>query len=212
MLLALVPLRIVVPMVLLVQRLTPVSAQSSPPSHLPPVNPGLFSAHASILINGTVQEVWDVLTDFPAYREWNPFVRSALVTNSLLIPTSSQTPAENLRLILNTQIPPLSLPVNASSKDNLLNTRISIENITKFEPDSHRIAWELLSPDFLLSAVRWSAVSKYTDENWTTWTFYESREVFDGVLSSITQSLQGKGVQEGFEAQAEALKRRVEGA
>ncbi|WP_417603763.1 SRPBCC family protein [Owenweeksia hongkongensis] len=32
--------------------------------------------HTSIKINGTPQQVWQVLTDFDAYPTWNPFVQS----------------------------------------------------------------------------------------------------------------------------------------
>ncbi len=31
--------------------------------------------HTEIEINVSAEKVWRVLTDFPAYDEWNPFVR-----------------------------------------------------------------------------------------------------------------------------------------
>ena len=31
--------------------------------------------HTEIEINASAEKVWQVLTDFPAYPEWNPFVR-----------------------------------------------------------------------------------------------------------------------------------------
>lgn len=31
--------------------------------------------HSEILIEATASRVWEVLTDFPAYRAWNPFIR-----------------------------------------------------------------------------------------------------------------------------------------
>jgi hypothetical protein len=33
--------------------------------------------HTEIEINATPEKVWDVLTDFASYAEWNPFVTSA---------------------------------------------------------------------------------------------------------------------------------------
>lgn len=32
--------------------------------------------HTNIIINATPEKVWAVLTDFPAYPEWNSFIRS----------------------------------------------------------------------------------------------------------------------------------------
>jgi len=32
--------------------------------------------HSEIEINASVERVWDILTDFASYPQWNPFVRS----------------------------------------------------------------------------------------------------------------------------------------
>jgi hypothetical protein len=34
--------------------------------------------HSEIRINASAEEVWRVLTDFPKYEEWNPFIREAV--------------------------------------------------------------------------------------------------------------------------------------
>jgi hypothetical protein len=34
--------------------------------------------HTSIEIESTRQQVWEILTDFPSYPEWNPFIRSVV--------------------------------------------------------------------------------------------------------------------------------------
>jgi hypothetical protein len=52
---------------------TSVLAQTS---NLPSVAPGVFNVSTRIEIQATTSAVWDTLTNFPAYAEWNPFVRS----------------------------------------------------------------------------------------------------------------------------------------
>jgi len=80
------------------------------------------------------------------------------------------------------------------------------------QPDLGRVAWKLFgSPDAILSAERWSAVSAFQDEDGIEWAFYESREVFSGGLAALVGTLQGEGLQQGFDAQAQAMKMRAEG-
>lgn len=44
-------------------------------TNLPDVPPGLFNASARIEIESTASAAWEVLTNFPNYADWNPFVR-----------------------------------------------------------------------------------------------------------------------------------------
>jgi len=32
--------------------------------------------HSEIEINASAERVWDILTDFASYPQWNPFIRS----------------------------------------------------------------------------------------------------------------------------------------
>lgn len=57
---------------LLLASSTSVAAQSS---NLPDVAPGVFNVSTRIEIQTTTGAVWNALTNFPAYAEWNPFVR-----------------------------------------------------------------------------------------------------------------------------------------
>lgn len=115
---------------------------------------------------------------------------------------------ENQRLIFSVQIPPLPLPVNASTPNNLLHTQSSFENITALQPDQYRMAWkQLMFPDAILSTERWNVVSSFGEGQ----TFYESRISVGGALAGTLKALYGEGLQESFTAQGVALKGRVEG-
>jgi len=133
--------------------------------------------------------------------------RYAKVTNSFLIPLpdNEQYPQENKRLIMRVQIPPLPLPVSASTPDNPLHTQFTTENITAVQFEQGRLAWKYLA-DQILESERWQAVTDLGNGR----VLYESREVYDGPGASLVQSLYGSGLQEGFEAQAQGLKLLLE--
>ncbi|KAL0570435.1 hypothetical protein V5O48_011529 [Marasmius crinis-equi] len=189
-----------------------LATAQNPPSHLPPVSPGVFNASASILINAPIDQVWNTLLDFPSYPEWNPFVRSQVVTDAFGIPLADQTPREGLYLTITSQIPPIEGPVDASTPSNPLQTQIIRERVTHVNtPEQYQAAWKFAeAPDLLLSAERWSVLSEVVSGS-ETLTFYESREVYDGPLAELVKVTYGSGLQEGFDAQATALKARVEG-
>ncbi|EPQ53612.1 hypothetical protein GLOTRDRAFT_13603, partial [Gloeophyllum trabeum ATCC 11539] len=101
-------------------------------TNLPPLGPALFNASSRVAINGSIDDVWAAILDFPSYPNWNPFVRSAVLTDEAFIPlpASEQTFAANRHVIFQVQIPPLPLPVSASTPANLLHSQVSFENIT----------------------------------------------------------------------------------
>ncbi len=68
------------------------------------------------------------------------------------------------------------------------------------------MAWVLLSPDWILNTIRWSAVSTVVDNDGVEKSYYESRETFNGPLASVVQDLLGNDIAESFQAQADALK------
>ncbi|KAG6889102.1 hypothetical protein C0995_003671 [Termitomyces sp. Mi166 len=176
-------------------------------SNLPALEPGLFQARANASIDAPLLDVWEALLDFSTYAEWNPFVRSQVVTDALGIPTDEQIPKENLRVIIQVQIPPLLLPVDANTPANPLHSQTSFENITHIDITDRRLAWRtIMLPQPLLDAERWQALSTTEDGK----TFYESAEVYRGPASYVVDALFAQGLQEGFEAQAVALKSRVE--
>jgi hypothetical protein len=134
--------------------------------------------------------------------------RSATLTNSLfmaLSPQEQRSPKEGSRIIFRVQIPPLPIPVNASTPDNPWNTQYSLENVTYVQPEKYRIAWKFLFIDSMLESERWSAFSTQNGK-----AVYESRDVFHGALAGLLQSIYGSDLQKAFEAQGQALKLLLE--
>lgn len=132
---------------------------------------------------------------------------SQIVTDSLYIPLPSQTPQENLRLVITVQIPPLQPPVTSSTPPNPLNIQMSHENITTIDYVINRFAWQSTVPSpLLLNSTRWSALSVVGGG-----TYFESREVYYGPLAETVKELYGVGLQEGFVAEGVAMKERAEG-
>jgi len=131
-----------------------------------------------------------------------------VVADSAFIPLTDQTPHENLRLIIEAQIPPLPSPVDANTPPNLLHSQVSFENITTIDLVNHRAAWrQIMIPTPLLGAERWQALSTYEGK-----TYYEAKENFYGPLGYVLDAVFADGLEEGFNAQAEAFKSRVESA
>jgi hypothetical protein len=131
---------------------------------------------------------------------------AAIVLSPLNVSLPEQYPAENKRLYLRNQIPPLPLPVSASTPDNTLNTQLAYENITHVQPDLLRLAWAYYADD-LLDAERWQAITDLGNGT----VLYESREVFRGPLAPTLEALMKEGLQKGFDAQGEGLKLLLEG-
>lgn len=112
--------------------------------------------------------------------------------------------------MINSQVPPLSPPVNASSPSNPLHSTTSYENITVLDTELHRTAWKLvieLPGQELLNATHWQA---FTDLGGGK-VLYESLEIYYAPLSWVLDLLWAEDLQKGFDAQAEALRERVEG-
>lgn len=136
--------------------------------------------------------------DFPAYHEWNPFVRGQTVVDSLHRPLPDQTPHVGSLLFLKVHIPP-------SFDDNELY-QTSDELVTILNSDNHTAAWRYNTlPEALLSAER---VQTLTEADGLV--KYEASETFGGALASTLEATMKDGLQESFDAQAEALKNRAE--
>ncbi|KAF2738475.1 hypothetical protein EJ04DRAFT_53259 [Polyplosphaeria fusca] len=175
-------------------------------TNLPDVPPGVFNVSARIAIQASKCAAWDVLNDLPKYSEWNPYTRSAIMVTLDNMTLTNQRPVEDARLILRVQSPPLPLPVDSKTPDNILNTQIAFENITHVQPELGRVAWKYVASEEFLDAERWQAVSDLGNGS----VLYESREVFSGLAAEFLKETNQVNLQKGFDGQAQGLKLYLE--
>ena len=138
---------------------------------------------SEVVIFAPPARVWDVLSNFSAYPEWNAF-----------IPSATGTLEKGARLTVRIA-PPGGVPVTLTPK------------IIQLTPGS-RLTWRgrLFAPgvfdgehDFSLAA-RDSYVTRFTQS-----------ETFKGILVPLLASSLNRNVHVGFEQMNAALKRRAEG-
>ncbi|SJL17331.1 uncharacterized protein ARMOST_20881 [Armillaria ostoyae] len=184
---------------LLLFSLAPFTALQTPtiPSNLPEAT-GEININGSSLISAPKDATWNAIPNFSSYPNWNPFVRFQLVVNEFDIPLDNQTAFVGAKLIITSQIPPLPQPVDVSTPPDLLTQHITIKEITVIDTENYRVAWVLLSPDWILNTIRWSAVSTVVDNDGVEKSLYESRETFRGPLASVVQDLLGDDIAESF--------------
>ncbi|RDB23643.1 hypothetical protein Hypma_009299 [Hypsizygus marmoreus] len=172
-------------------------------SNLPPLaSDGVFSVSSSIIINAPRNKVWSVLLDFPSYKEWNPFARGQTIVDKSKNPLPDQTPAEGQYLL----IAPVHLPPTMG-EPGWFQKQSAFEMISTVDRENYRVAWvNIALPKFLLSAERWQALSEDGEGR----TKYETIEVFGGFFAYLVKFFMREKLVLGFNAQAEALKKRAE--
>ncbi|OSX58079.1 hypothetical protein POSPLADRAFT_1061182 [Postia placenta MAD-698-R-SB12] len=154
-------------------------------SNLPsPSFQGPLMISASSVIDAPIDKVWQILVDFTSYAEWNTSVhKQIIVDSSSKEPLPDQTPHEGSYLLMEVHIPP------TSDRSHTPTSR-PLELITAVDPAAHRVAWKNLMPSWLLRAERWQALSVVEDGRHCT--------------------RRGSGLQQGFQAVADGLKRQAE--
>lgn len=95
---------------------------------------------------------------------------------------------------------------------SLFRVSHAFEIITTVDHASYRLAWRnLTAPGFLLGAERWQALSVVeSDGAGTEKTKYETIEVFTGLLAYVVKFFLKSGLDAGFEAMGQDLKKRAE--
>jgi len=138
--------------------------------------------------------------DFPEYKHWNPFVRSQEIYSP---GNDDQTIEVGKQLHLTVNIPP-------TFEDSKAKTQKSKCIIEVIDHKNYSAEWRAdMLPSMLLRSYRVQRLREEEQPDGKV-TIYESKEVFAGLLMRIVQWSFGKGLQEGFEAMAEGLRKRSE--
>ena len=150
---------------------------------LPTFNPNHWrTTYSTIIINTPRQHVWNVLTDFKAYDEWNPFTYNVQMQNFKV-----------------GKIFQFTVKLGRSE-------RLQKELITRIQSPS-LIAWRYPFKDNLwLNPTRYQVLTELDE----TRTQYQTWEHFSGLLAPILKLTVLSDVQAGFDITAEALKQYCE--
>lgn len=132
-------------------------------------------------IDAPIEQVWDILTDFGAYAEWNRFTPK--------IETSGRI-GERVKL-----------HVRLSEKEN---GRLTQSNLTLKKKAAYELCWG--SENFLIKANRTQTLTPLEGGK----TRYESREPFGGLLAPLIMWWYRENLMRGYKWAAEGLKRRAE--
>lgn len=153
-----------------------------PPSRFPQSTRFPMSVRAQVDINASRQRVWEVLTDFDSYPQWNPFTAS--VQGSLQDGAAVTMQVHMLQRRPRTQVEYVNSVVQG-----------------------HRICWGMeMGTATLLTANRLQTLEAI-DEHTTR---YVTDDLLSGWLTPIVRTLYGDKMQRGFDAMASALKVRAE--
>ncbi|KAI0776748.1 hypothetical protein BD413DRAFT_610339 [Trametes elegans] len=164
------------------------------PSNLPePTYSGTLVVAATVDIDAPIEKVWEILLNCPKYKEWNPFMRSQVITDEHKTPLQDQTPAAGTYLLMQTHVPP--------TMDDSAATSTVFEQIIAVDTEKHRLAWKNCFPEWLLRAECWQALST----NGQGKTVYELREVLSGVGAYAIKLLLADKIRKSFEEMAEGL-------
>lgn len=145
----------------------------------------MYELRTEIEIKASAEQVWDILSDFGAYGQWNPFVREL---------AGGEPTAVGTKLGV-TISPPGGKAMRFSP------------SVTEWEP-GQRFAWlgHLLVPGLF------DGEHRYELEPTTDGVRLVHSERFRGVLVPFMKKMIDGSTRAGFEAMNEALKQRAENA
>lgn len=156
--------------------------------------PGMITFMLSaepVIIEAPIALVWQVMTDFKRYPEWNPF-------NRFFKLDTTATPGETVTF------GPVWGPYDLSAEGELLDHGfVQRETITVWEPEQC-LAYAATSAVFNAERAQCLSVTAQGD------TCYQTYERMNGIFSPLTRMIFGAKILTGFEANGLALKKRAE--
>lgn len=143
---------------------------------------GAYQLHTEIEIDATPERVWAILTDFPEYPEWNPFIRSI-----------RGIPKQGARL--ETRIQP------SGAKG------MTFRPVVLAFDEARELRWigRLLLPGVFDGEHRFVIQPLSGDK-----VLFQHSEMFSGVLIPLFRSSLDRDTKRGFEEMNLALKKRAE--
>jgi len=153
--------------------------------YLPPdISGSIAHVTAEITIDAPIETVWNIIVDFESYTNWNPFVRSQLITDEQWNPLEPQPkPTEGAFLLMLCKIPP---PPDGSlvPVDKSLTT--SKEMLNFVEEENHRIGWtQKLYPNWAMKEQRWQELTEVVVDGKTQTKYYTVQVRFSKCCSAF---------------------------
>lgn len=173
----------------------------------PKISESITYIPGEVIIDAPIDVIWKVLLDFESYTEWNPFVRSQLVTDEKYNPLSPQPkPTEGAHLLMLTQIPPPKGTLVPVDKDLARTGGV----ITFVDEEKRRVGWKQTQyPDWLLRTNRWQELTE-VEVDGKNMVKYWTVETFNGPLAWAIRWFFHEKLTTSFAAMATALKERSE--
>ena len=138
---------------------------------------------SAIIIEAPIEKVWQVLSNFEQYQQWNPF-----------------TPKVELSKVI-------GAPVYLHVKMRPTSSKILVQKETlQYWKEGEQINWGI-EDSWYIQTVRVQKLKKLEDNR----TEYFTSDTFYGPLKSLVLLLFSSKIQRGFDAVAKALKMEVEG-
>lgn len=140
------------------------------------------SLHTEIEIDASAEQVWDVLSDFDAYPQWNPFIRSAI---------GKPMQGARLRIVIQPN----------GAKPMRFSPRVLVS-----EP-GRELRWlgRLIMPG-IFDGEHCFTIQKLSDKK----VRFEQSERFSGLLVGPLRAALERDTRRGFEEMNQALKARAE--
>ncbi len=136
----------------------------------------------SVLIHTSARQVWNVLTDFKNYPNWNPFTYQV---------ETELKPGKAVKMHVN-------LPRRGK--------KLQIEYVREIRPP-HLLSWGMtMGAEILLVALRTQTITPIDESTCR----YQTQDTFTGYLTPLVRLIMASSIRDGFNQMAYALKTHAE--